>query len=75
MTAPCVRATVRIDARRDVVYRLITDLPTHREHWDRRPGWLRKAAGKATGVSDRVIANTEHIGLTLQRLKQRAETE
>lgn len=43
--------------------------------WDRRPGWFRKVAGKATGVSDRVAANTEHIRLTLQRLKQRAETE
>jgi len=41
--------------------------------WDRRPGWFRKVAGKATGVSDRVAANTEHIRLTLQRLKQRAE--
>lgn len=34
-----------------------------------------RVAGKATGVSDRVAANTEHIRLTLQRLKQRAETE
>lgn len=153
MTAPCVSATVQIDARPDVVYRLITHLPTlaslaeeavamqwrkgdavapgavfagHNENrgrrwstrctvtdaepgrrfafdvrysilpvarwqydivaadggcevtestWDRRPGWFRKVAGKATGVSDRVAANTEHIRLTLQRLKQRAETE
>ncbi|MFZ1176958.1 MAG: SRPBCC family protein [Mycobacterium sp.] len=151
MTDPCVTATVRIDASPDVVYRLITDLPTlaslaeeavamdwrtgnavspgavftgHNENggrrwstkctvtdaepgrvfafdvrhsglpiarwqydivaadggcrvtestWDRRPGWFRKLAGKATGVSDRVAANTEHIRLTLQRLKQRAE--
>jgi hypothetical protein len=43
--------------------------------WDRRPGWFRKVSGKATGVTDRVAANTEHIRLTLQRLKQRAETE
>lgn len=43
--------------------------------WDRRPGWFRKVAGKATGVSDRVGANTEHIRLTLQRLKRRAETD
>ena len=41
--------------------------------WDRRPGWFRKLAGKATGVTDRAAANTEHIRLTLQRLKQRAE--
>ncbi|MCV7197027.1 SRPBCC family protein [Mycobacterium angelicum] len=41
--------------------------------WDRRPGWFRKIAGKATGVSDRAAANAEHIRLTLQRLKQRAE--
>lgn len=41
--------------------------------WDRRPGWFRKLAGKATGVTDRPAANAEHIRLTLQRLKQRAE--
>ncbi|MEY8017124.1 SRPBCC family protein [Mycobacterium servetii] len=41
--------------------------------WDRRPGWFRKLAGKATGVPDRAAANAEHIRLTLQRLKQRAE--
>jgi hypothetical protein len=28
MTDPCVRATVQIDADPDVVYELITDLPT-----------------------------------------------
>ncbi|HSS26169.1 MAG TPA: SRPBCC family protein, partial [Mycobacterium sp.] len=28
MTDPCVTATVQIDARPDVVYELITDLPT-----------------------------------------------
>jgi hypothetical protein len=28
MDDPCVTATVEIDARPDVVYRLITDLPT-----------------------------------------------
>jgi Polyketide cyclase / dehydrase and lipid transport len=153
MTDPCVAATVHIDARPEVVYRLVTDLPTlaslaeeavamewrkgnavtpgavftgHNESgnrrwstkctvtdaepgrlfafdvshtaipvarwqydivaaeggcrvtestWDRRPGWFRKLAGKATGVSDRVAANTEHIRLTLQRLKQRAEAD
>lgn len=42
--------------------------------WDRRPGWFRKVAGTATGVGDRAAANAEHIRLTLQRLKQRAET-
>jgi polyketide cyclase/dehydrase/lipid transport protein len=157
MTDPCVTATVHIDARPEVVYRLVTDLPTlaslaeeavamrwrkgspkenqvapgavftghnasgskrwstkctvtdaepgrrfafdvthtivpvarwqydivaadggcrvTESTWDRRPGWFRKLAGKATGVTDRVAANTEHIRLTLQRLKQRAEAE
>ncbi|CAA0126666.1 Uncharacterised protein [Mycolicibacterium vanbaalenii] len=42
--------------------------------WDRRPRWLRKPAAMVTGVSDRNTANTEHIRLTLQRLKERAET-
>ncbi len=41
--------------------------------WDRRPGWFRKVAGKATGVSDRAAVNTENIQATLQHLKQRAE--
>jgi hypothetical protein len=41
--------------------------------WDRRPGWFRKVAPRATGVADRAGANAEHIRLTLQRLKQRAE--
>jgi hypothetical protein len=41
--------------------------------WDRRPGWFRKPAGLATGVSDRAAANAEHIRLTLQRLKAKAE--
>ncbi|OCB62781.1 polyketide cyclase [Mycobacterium malmoense] len=153
MTDPSVTATVQVDAGPDVVYRLITDLPTlaslaeeavamewrkgdavrpgavftgHNENgkvrwstkctvtdaepgrrfafdvrhtvlpiarwqydivaadggcrvtestWDRRPAWFRKLAGRATGVQDRVAANTEHIRLTLQRLKQRAESE
>ncbi len=153
MDDPCATDTVEIDARPDVVYGLITDLPTltslaeepvamewrkgsavgpgavfvgHNENgghrwttkctvtdaepgrvfafdvrytvipiarwrydisesgagggcrvtestWDRRPGWFRKIAPKATGVADRAAANTEHIRLTLQRLKQRAE--
>ncbi|WP_310785681.1 SRPBCC family protein [Mycobacterium sp. Z3061] len=41
--------------------------------WDRRPGWLRKVAGRITGVADRKAQNTKNIELTLQRLKQRAE--
>ena len=41
--------------------------------WDRRPGWFRKPAGIATGVTDRTSANAKHIELTLQRLKARAE--
>ncbi|WP_374022053.1 SRPBCC family protein [Mycobacterium sp. HNNTM2301] len=153
MSERCVTETVQVDARPDVVYRLITDLPTlasfaeetvamewrkgisarpgavftgrnasakrrwsttctvtdaepgrlfafdvrhlvlpiarwqydivaadggcrvTESTWDRRPGWFRKIAGKATGVPDRAAANTEHIRLTLRRLKQRAESE
>jgi Polyketide cyclase / dehydrase and lipid transport len=41
--------------------------------WDRRPGWFVKPGGLATGVMDRPTANTEHIKLTLQRLKKKAE--
>jgi hypothetical protein len=41
--------------------------------WDRRPGWFTKTAWIGTGVRDRDTANTEHIKLTLQRLKQKAE--
>ena len=42
--------------------------------WDRRPGWIKKPAGWTTGVSDREGANAEHIRLTLERLKERAES-
>lgn len=42
--------------------------------WDRRPGWFRKIAGRATGVADRTAENNKNIERTLQRLKQRAET-
>ncbi|BBX74228.1 SRPBCC family protein [Mycobacterium shinjukuense] len=42
--------------------------------WDRRPGWFRTIAARATGVADRAAANADHIRLTLQRLKQRVET-
>lgn len=41
--------------------------------WDKRPGWIRKPAELSTGVHDRKGANAEHIKLTLQRLKERAE--
>jgi polyketide cyclase/dehydrase/lipid transport protein len=41
--------------------------------WDRRPGWFSKTAWVGTGVRDRDAANAEHIRLTLQRLKQKAE--
>jgi len=41
--------------------------------WDRRPGWFVKPGGLATGVMDHPSANTEHIKLTLQRLKEKAE--
>lgn len=41
--------------------------------WDRRPGWFRKIAGKATGVTDRATENAKNIELTLQRLKRKAE--
>jgi uncharacterized protein YndB with AHSA1/START domain len=41
--------------------------------WDRRPGWFSKTAWVGTGVRDRDAANAEHIRLTLQRLKEKAE--
>jgi hypothetical protein len=41
--------------------------------WDRRPGWFVKPGGIATGVMDRPTVNTEHIKLTLRRLKETAE--
>jgi Polyketide cyclase / dehydrase and lipid transport len=43
--------------------------------WDRRPGWIRKPAALSTGVRDRTAANAEHIKVTLQRLKERAEAD
>ena len=42
--------------------------------WDRRPGWFRGIGGYATGVPDRTAANADHIRITLQRLKERAES-
>lgn len=41
--------------------------------WDQRAGWFKKLAGLATGISDRAGANAEHMHVTLQRLKERAE--
>lgn len=41
--------------------------------WDKRPGWFKTVAGMATGVRDRDSANREHIQLTLQRLRAKAE--
>jgi uncharacterized protein YndB with AHSA1/START domain len=41
--------------------------------WDRRPGWFSKTAWVGTGVRDRTAANADHIRVTLQRLKERAE--
>ncbi|OBF40625.1 polyketide cyclase [Mycobacterium sp. ACS1612] len=41
--------------------------------WDRRPGWIVKPSRLTTGVKDRTSANVEHIKLTLQRLKKKAE--
>lgn len=42
--------------------------------WDRRPRWFVKPGGLATGVADRDGANAEHIRLTLERLKKKAES-
>ncbi|MGV0849329.1 SRPBCC family protein [Mycolicibacterium phlei] len=42
--------------------------------WDHRPGWLKIAGGWVTGVKDRTGANAKHVRLTLDRLKQRAES-
>jgi hypothetical protein len=41
--------------------------------WDNRPGWFKAVAAKLTGVANREEANAEHIRLTLERLKARAE--
>lgn len=42
--------------------------------WDRRPGWFHRFGGLLTGVNDRAAANAEHIRVTLDRLKARAES-
>mgnify|MGYP000854863014 CR=1 FL=1 len=41
--------------------------------WDDRPWWLRRFGVLLTGTPDRQAANAEHMRLTLQRLKARAE--
>ncbi|ORV10284.1 SRPBCC family protein [Mycobacterium celatum] len=41
--------------------------------WDHRWRWIRWVTPLTTGVRDRTAANAEHIRLTLQRLKERAE--
>lgn len=41
--------------------------------WDHRWRWIRRVTRLTTGVRDRTAANAEHIRLTLQRLKERAE--
>jgi hypothetical protein len=41
--------------------------------WDHRPRWIIGLTRFITGVADRTTANAEHIRLTLDRLKQRAE--
>jgi len=42
--------------------------------WDHRSWWLRRIAVLLTGIADREAANTEHIRVTLQRLKAAAES-
>jgi Polyketide cyclase / dehydrase and lipid transport len=42
--------------------------------WDKRPGWFRMIAGKATGVPDRDAENAKNIAATLVRLKEHAES-
>jgi Polyketide cyclase / dehydrase and lipid transport len=85
-----VTASVAIDARPEVVYGLITDLPTLASlaeeavamEW-RKGDAVRTGAvfvghneneGRRWTTKCRTAANTEHIKITLQRLKQRAET-
>jgi len=41
--------------------------------WDHRPRWILGVTRLITGITDRTAANTEHIRLTLDRLKQKAE--
>ena len=60
--------TPRSSHRRTVIPCRVTE-----RTWDKRPRWILKPAELSTGVSDRTGANAEHIRLTLQRLKERAE--
>jgi hypothetical protein len=55
------------------IYRWSTTCTVTERTWDRRPGWFTKTAWVGTGVRDRDAANAEHIRLTLQRLKEKAE--
>jgi uncharacterized protein YndB with AHSA1/START domain len=41
--------------------------------WDRRSSLLKSTAHLLTGIRDRVGANEEHMRVTLERLKARAE--
>ena len=41
--------------------------------WDRRSPLLKSTAHLLTGIRDRVGANEEHMRVTLERLKARAE--
>lgn len=43
--------------------------------WDHRPRWIIGMTRFTTGVADRTAANAEHIRLTLDRLKQKAEDD
>lgn len=41
--------------------------------WDHRPRWLLGISRLISGVADRKAANAEHIRITLDRLKHKAE--
>ncbi len=41
--------------------------------WDHRPRWILGISRLISGVADRNAANADHIRLTLDRLKHRAE--
>lgn len=41
--------------------------------WDQRPRWALGISRLVSGVADRSAANADHIRLTLDRLKQKAE--
>ena len=58
-------------------YEISTAEPGHctvtESMWDMRPGWFKRIAKFATGVSDRKSVNAAHMKATLERLKERAE--